>query len=90
VGLDQVAVLDTLAAGENLAAVEKGLGRMSLLGQRFLVAVLVLYVVVRRQMRPGLLMRDDRRARPPKGQIPAHLIEVPMCVEHSLDPARAR
>ena len=89
-GLEQVAVLDPLVAGEGLAGGEKGLGRVSLRRQRFLVPVLVPQVIIRRQTRPGLFVSDDRRPRLPEGQVPAHLLPVPVRVEHSLDLACAR
>src|SRR5258707_815267 len=66
VRLEQVAVFDPLVASEGLVAGKKGDGRASLCGQRFLVPVLVKPVIIRRQMRPGLFVGDDRRSRPPE------------------------
>ena len=40
-------------------------------------------------MRPGLLVSDDRRPRLPEGKVPAHLLQVPVRVEHGLDPSCA-
>ena len=89
-GLEQVAVLDPLIAGEGLVTGKKGHARVSRCGQRFLVPVLVLQVIIRRQMRPGLFVSDDLCLRPPEGQVPAHLLPVPVRVEYCCHTACAR
>jgi len=41
-------------------------------------------------MRPGLFVSNDRRLRPPEGEVSAHLLPVPVRVEQSCHTASTR
>ncbi len=79
--LDEVAVLDALPVDQDFTVRKERFGRMRLDGLCFLVAVFCRYVVIRRQMRSGFLMRDDRCAGLPNHCVAADLIEMPVRVE---------